>query len=105
MKKMNDGKRRARRKTSAEAYLRIARKHWHKHGPPNPSQLAEAAAKVDGMIASLRDKAGEAVALRAKAQRLENKRDEFIFRVAELAALINPKLAKLDDDSSVVVRY
>jgi hypothetical protein len=67
-------------------------KHWRKHGLPSPSQQAEAAAKVDGMIADLRAKAAELPALRAKTERLEDKLNEFIFRVAELAALINPKL-------------
>ena len=101
---MNNKKRPTRK--NANPYLKMGRKHWRKLAHLTPEQFKakqdEAAAKIDEMISGLRAKTADLPKLRAEAERLEDKRDEFIFKVATLAVQINAKL--FEESPAVAVK-
>jgi hypothetical protein len=87
---------------AAQIYSRAVQKDARKStGLSNDAAKADKA-EVDARIADLRSKSSELPALRAENERLQDKREDFIFKVAGLAAQINPKL--FEENPTVAIK-
>jgi len=96
-----DKKRRARRKTNADYYLRPIKEALGKRPPPSDEAVAKALAKLDGEVAKWTAGAAELPKLRAEVQRLERELWKRHLAVAALAARIHPELCETNPDEAV----